>query len=218
MIPTFLSKKASLYNKDTMKITIEKPCHENWEEMTPQEKGKFCSVCSKTVRDFTNDSDDEILEVLSKPSSKNICGNFYESQLNRNIQYSFINSLLSKFAVGFILTAVGIVSLNAQEKDSVKTSVLANLQGQIIGLSANSQNGAVIASTRGMPSSIQGNNEPLWVVDGEITDVKTLKDFEAKKIKNIEILKGVQATSLYGSKGRSGVILVTLKKRFRDKK
>lgn len=201
-----------------MKIIIEKPCHENWEEMTPQEKGRFCSVCSKTVRDFTNNSDDEILEVLSKPSSKNICGNFYESQLNRNIQYSFINSLLSKFAVGFILTAVGIVSLNAQEKDSVKTSVLANLQGQITGLSANSQNGAVIPSTRGMPSSIQGNNEPLWVVDGEITDAKSFKHSDAKKIKHIEILRGVQATAIYGSKGRNGVILVTLKKRFREKK
>lgn len=201
-----------------MKITIPKPCHENWGTMTPQEKGRFCSVCSKTVRDFTRSSDYEILEVLSKPSSKNMCGNFHESQLNRNIQYPFINSLLSKFAVGFIVTAVGIVSLNAQEKDSVKTSVLANLQGQITGLSANSQNGVLIPSTRGMPSSIQGNNEPLWVVDGEITDAKSFKESDAKKIKHIEILKGVQATAIYGSKGRNGVILVTLKKRFRDKK
>lgn len=180
-------------------------------------KRKFCSVCSKTVRDFTNNSDDEILNVLSRPSSKNICGNFYESQLNRNIQYSVINSLLSKFALGFIFTSVGIVSLNAQEKDSVKTPVISNLQGQFTGLSANSPNG-VIPSTRGMPSSIQGNNEPLWVIDGEITDAKSFKDSDIKKIKHIKILKGVQATSIYGSKGKNGVILVALKKRFRDKK
>lgn len=199
-----------------MKITIEKPCHENWETMNLQEKGRFCSVCSKTVRDFTNDSDDEIVEILSKPESHNICGNFHDSQLNRNLQYSYINSLFSKFAVGFILTAVGIVSLNAQEKDSVKTSVLSGIQGKLISISSNFQNAA--PSTRGMPSSIYDNNEPLWVVDGEITDAKTFKDFDTEKIKKMQVLKGLQATTLYGSKGRNGVILVTLKKRFRDKK
>ena len=59
-----------------MKITIPKPCDEKWESMTPQEKGRFCAVCSKTVRDFTNDSDDEILDYFSDSSSQNTCGNF----------------------------------------------------------------------------------------------------------------------------------------------
>jgi hypothetical protein len=44
-----------------MKITIPKPCHENWENMTPDEKGRFCAVCSKTVRDFSKVPDDEII-------------------------------------------------------------------------------------------------------------------------------------------------------------
>ncbi|MFY1045704.1 TonB-dependent receptor plug domain-containing protein [Chryseobacterium sp. GP-SGM7] len=199
-----------------MKITIKKPCHENWEAMTQHEKGRFCSVCSKTVRDFTNDSDDKIVEILSKSESKNICGNFYHSQLNRNMNYSFINALFSKFAVGFILTAGGIVSLHAQEKDSVKISALSEIQGKLISVSSDSQN--VTASTRGMPSSIYDSSEPIWLVDGKITDAKNIKDFDVKKIKKIDILKGVQAIAIYGSKAKNGVILVTMKKRFRDKK
>lgn len=106
-----------------MKITIPKPCHENWNAMTPEEKGRFCSVCSKTVRDFTVASDQEIIEVFSH-SSEDICGNFYKSQLNRNLQYSYLNSLFTKFAVGFILTTGGFVSVNAQQntvKDTLKT-------------------------------------------------------------------------------------------------
>jgi TonB-dependent SusC/RagA subfamily outer membrane receptor len=97
-----------------MKITIPKPCHENWGNMTPEEKGRFCSVCAKTVRDFSVASDEEIIDVFSN-TSENICGNFNESQLNRDLRYSYINSLFAKFAVGFIITAGGIVSVNAQQ-------------------------------------------------------------------------------------------------------
>ncbi len=98
-----------------MKITIPKPCHENWETMTPQEKGRFCSVCSKMVRDFTVASDDEIMNAFSN-AAEEICGSFYESQLNRDLQYSYINSVFVRFAVGFIFTTGGLVSLQAQQK------------------------------------------------------------------------------------------------------
>jgi len=43
---------------------------------------------------------------------------------------------------------------------------------------------------RGAPSSIQGSNEPLWVIDGEIVETKTLKDFDPNKIKKMNIIKG----------------------------
>lgn len=103
-----------------MKITIPKPCHENWNLMTPDEKGRFCAVCSKTVRDFTVASDEEIIETFTH-STEEICGNFQESQLNRNLQYSYINSMFAKFAVGFILTTGGFVSVQAQQNCSTDT-------------------------------------------------------------------------------------------------
>ncbi|VXB68896.1 MULTISPECIES: TonB-dependent receptor plug domain-containing protein [Chryseobacterium] len=203
-----------------MKIILPEPCHEKWETMTPQEKGRFCAVCSKTVRDFTNDPDDEILDFFSDHSSQNICGNFYESQLNRNMQYSIINSLFSKFAIGFILTAGGIVAVNAQESDPVMTSAVVNLQGQIPSLKIDQNNtySSPPIMGRGAPSSIQGNNEPLWVIDGEIVEAKTLKDLDPNKIKKMNIIKGIQATALYGTKARNGVVIIKLKKEFRKKK
>ena len=46
---TDMQKQTSLY--------IPKPCHEDWNKMTPTQQGKFCSSCSKQVIDFSLMSD-----------------------------------------------------------------------------------------------------------------------------------------------------------------
>lgn len=68
--------------KSIFNITIPKPCHENWSNMTPKEKGRFCSWCSKTVIDFTKQSEKEIQEYLIENKNKRICGHFYKKQLD----------------------------------------------------------------------------------------------------------------------------------------
>jgi hypothetical protein len=64
-------------------ISIPKPCHENWQKMTPLEKGRFCDSCQKQVFDFTKSSDTEILRKFN--SEKNSCGRFLKTQLERDI-------------------------------------------------------------------------------------------------------------------------------------
>lgn len=69
--------------KNAIQISIPTPCNENWQEMTVVDIGKFCSSCQKTVIDFTNISDREIINIFNK--SNNLCGRFNENQLNRTI-------------------------------------------------------------------------------------------------------------------------------------
>jgi hypothetical protein len=67
-----------------IQISIPTPCHEDWHAMLPEEKGRFCLSCQKTVVDFSMMSDAEILKQIAD-SSKNLCGNFSPDQLDRQI-------------------------------------------------------------------------------------------------------------------------------------
>ncbi|MEZ4873997.1 MAG: carboxypeptidase-like regulatory domain-containing protein [Flavobacteriaceae bacterium] len=69
--------------KKTIKISIPEPCHEDWAKMTPTEKGKFCSVCTKEVFDFTQTTDEELVKRVMQ--GKSLCGRFKASQLNREM-------------------------------------------------------------------------------------------------------------------------------------
>ncbi len=67
-----------------MKINIPIPCHENWENMTSQDKGRFCGSCQKVVIDFTKMSNDEIIDYFKKQETqKSTCGRFYDVQLRQ---------------------------------------------------------------------------------------------------------------------------------------
>ena len=65
-------------------LAVQTPCHEDWNQMHPEEKGRFCASCCKTVTDFTNMSDRQLAEFFKKPK-ENICGRFYADQLERDI-------------------------------------------------------------------------------------------------------------------------------------
>jgi TonB-linked SusC/RagA family outer membrane protein len=79
-------------------------------------------------------------------------------------------------------------------------------------------------------SSLRGNNEPLYVVDGIIISSASedvvatggnntgqeqqngLNGINPRDIEDIQILKDASATAIYGSRGANGVILITTKK------
>ena len=109
-------------------IYIPNPCSENWNEMNPEEKGRFCSVCSKCVIDFTEKNTFEIQQIITEKSDESVCGRFYNNQLNnddsktsrlkerffRYIPASFQNSRISLALFSLILFLAGC----AKEKES----------------------------------------------------------------------------------------------------
>jgi TonB-linked SusC/RagA family outer membrane protein len=113
------------------------------------------------------------------------------------------------------------------------TTVDQLLQGRAAGVQV-TQNAAnpgsgISVRIRGT-SSLRGNNEPLYVVDGIIISSASedvvatggnntgqeqqngLNGINPRDIEDIQILKDASATAIYGSRGANGVILITTKK------
>lgn len=66
-----------------LKISIPTPCHEDWNKMTPDETGRHCSSCAKSVVDFTGMSDEEVKHFFLKNKDEKVCGRFKQTQLHR---------------------------------------------------------------------------------------------------------------------------------------
>ncbi len=61
--------------------------------------------------------------------------------------------------------------------------------------------------------SLIGGNDPLIVLDGiPLPEGSSINDFNPQDVESIEILKDASSTSIYGSRGANGVILVSSKK------
>lgn len=74
----------SIQTNCMMQISIPKPCHEDWRAMTPNEYGRHCNICCKTVVDFTTMNDDEVKSFfINRNSKEGVCGRFKSEQLHR---------------------------------------------------------------------------------------------------------------------------------------
>jgi len=95
-------------------LKIPEPCYENWNEMTTEEQGKFCAVCSKTVIDFSLMKDDELQNYFHENSDKKICGRFRNDQIDQNPFYIPINEFKKpmSFQRAFVLVLISVMGNN----------------------------------------------------------------------------------------------------------
>ncbi|MFD0962739.1 carboxypeptidase-like regulatory domain-containing protein [Pseudofulvibacter geojedonensis] len=103
--------------KQKINISIPEPCHEDWNNMTPTQKGRFCGVCTKEVVDFTSFSDEQLIKHLNR--EQHLCGRFNKQQLNRDLVLDRKNrSSFSSFVTAglFSLFLFNSNGTKAQEK------------------------------------------------------------------------------------------------------
>lgn len=116
-----------------------------------------------------------------------------------------------------------VVSISSEAiSQSVTTSIDQVLQGRAAGVQVSQNSGAPGAGSsiriRGI-SSLNGSNEPIFVIDGIIIDGTTgsgtenaLSSINPSDIVSMDILKDASATAIYGSRAANGVIIITTKR------
>ena len=111
-----------------MKLQIPEPCPQKWEEMTSvNETTKFCSNCSKSIIDFSVQSDRQIKKAIYK-SSGQLCGKFSSDQLNRSLDNvdNYFPNLRAIVLSGLLLNVTanlnGQVEMKAPQEQSISTS------------------------------------------------------------------------------------------------
>jgi len=146
----------------------------------------------------------------------------------------------AKALEGVVVTALGI----SREKKAIgysvqdvkgeeilkarESNVINSLTGKVSGVQITNSSGAVGASSRIIlrgVSSLGGNNQPLFVVDGVpisnsnfggtatdgVNRGSGASDINPNDIASVSVLKGPNAAALYGSRAANGVILITTK-------
>lgn len=107
-------------------ISIPQPCHENWNIMSPQDKGRFCGSCQKKVFDFTKASDREIVTAFQQ--NQNLCGRFLNTQLDRDLIKPEKKNRLWLAAVSALISFIGFgtTKASAQEKVTIVQNPVEN--------------------------------------------------------------------------------------------
>lgn len=149
--------------------------------------------------------------------------------------------ITAEFGMKRIARSVGSSVQNVKAADIIESgrdNFISALQGRVSGMNVSSSGGAPGASTtvtlRSI-TSISGNNQPLYVVDGIPMNNSTFdptsfadagenfssrnldfasrgNDFNPEDIESMTVLKGAAAAALYGSDASNGAIIITTKK------
>jgi TonB-dependent starch-binding outer membrane protein SusC len=107
-----------------------------------------------------------------------------------------------------------VAKVSSQELNSFPVNnPVQGMQGRVAGVQV-SQNsgepgGTVSVRIRG-GNSLQGGNEPLYVVDGFALSGPP-SAINPNDIESMDVLKDASATAIYGSRGANGVVLITTK-------
>ena len=112
-----------------------------------------------------------------------------------------------------VIGSMETVKAETLQPISNSTNVLSLLQGQAAGVSVQSTSGKLGAGVniliRGL-SSISAGTSPLYIIDG-VPVIGDMSLINQADIESFQVLKDAAATSIYGSRGSNGVVLITTK-------
>lgn len=136
-----------------------------------------------------------------------------------------------KSSIGSATTTVGYEELNQSSQTNIADAIKGKVAGVVISSASTDPGASSGVIIRGF-STLGGNNQPLYVVDGvPVNNSSTFSDslngaydfgrgsgeINPEDIESISILKGASSTALYGSRAANGVVLIITKRGSKSK-
>jgi hypothetical protein len=131
-------------------ISIPKPCHEDWNNMSVESQGRHCLQCAKTVVDFTDWEATDIAAYLHANAATKVCGRLKTAQLNTPIeetpelylkQIYFANVSIFKKIAAIFLIAFGFSAASCN--NDVKGKVMGEPAAVAVDTVSNMQMGGM---------------------------------------------------------------------------
>jgi len=109
-------------------------------------------------------------------------------------------------------SSIASVTISAETiENRPNASFVQTLSGQVAGLNITTNSGQPGAASnvnlRGV-TSINGNTQPLYIIDGTPVDEDNFRSLNPQDIASISVLKDAGATAIYGNRGANGVIVI----------
>lgn len=163
------------------------------------------------------------MKTVQVPASDNVIVHLAEdTEMLDDVVVTALAMTRSERSLGYSATKVNADDIVSSRQTNVANSIAGKVAGvQVLSTSTDpGANSYVII--RGF-SSINGSNQPLYVVDGiplanysdtngeKNTSLGGISNISPKDIESMTILKGAAATALYGSRAANGVVVITTK-------
>jgi len=177
-----------------------------------------------------------VFSFIGSVNQEQVVGNSTAINISLKEDSKGLNEVaVTAFGVKQQVRGLGYATQNVKAKEIIESNqpnIVNALQGKVAGVQINNSSGAPGSSAsiniRG-GSSLSGNNQPLFVVDGIPIDNSTpvsqgglvasaapasnrAIDINPEDIESITVLKGPSAAGLYGLRAASGAIVITTKK------
>jgi TonB-linked SusC/RagA family outer membrane protein len=130
-----------------------------------------------------------------------------------------------KKTLGYATTSVSAQDISNKPETDIGRALAGKSPGVVVSGSSGLAGSGTNITIRGV-STVSGNSQPLWVIDGvpvntasnethdfrdgNVSPTRNL-DLDPNNIESMSVLRGLSATTFYGAEGRNGVILVTTK-------
>lgn len=131
---------------------------------------------------------------------------------------------VNKRTLGNAISTIKSEELTNNGATAVDQAIAGKITGALVQQNSGDPAGGISIRLRG-PSTVLGNSDPLYIVDGIVVDNSSnelidlggnsqnrLADINPNDIEKIEVLKGAAAAAIYGSRASNGVVQIFTKK------